>query len=307
MKTLMGMLLVFGLLLCTVNGQAANPGDIIINEVMQNPDAVYDSYGEWFELYNTTSSGIDINGWTIRDDDLDNHTIDNGGPLVVPARGYLVLGNNADPDSNGGYTCDYSYGSGWYLANSADEVVLEDGSKTEIARINYDGGTIWPDPTGASMGWTGPPGSYDNGADWVEETTAIYGDGDYGTPGFLNTDSTLPVDLSFFTASYSPGIVTLRWRTELEVNNLGFYVCRAPEQEGEYQTVSGLIPGHGSSLEPHVYQYQDIDIVTNTMYYYKLRQVDMEGHENFYGPISIFTGITGVEGSTWGQIKARYR
>jgi hypothetical protein len=307
MRVLFGVLMVVSLTVWAVVAQAADPGDIIINEVMQNPNAVYDDHGEWFELYNTTSSGIDIDGWTIRDDDLDSHTIDNGGPLVVPAKGYLVLGCNADPDSNGGYTCDYEYGSGWYLANSADEVVLEDGLKAEIARINYDGGTDWPDPTGASMGWTGPPGIYTDGTDWVEETTATYGDGDYGTPGYLNTDSTLPVDLSSFTASYSPGMVTLRWRTELEVNNLGFYVLRALEREGEYQPVSGLIPGHGSSLEPHQYVYQDIEILSNTMYYYELRQVDMEGREVIYGPISIFTGATSVDRTTWGKIKSQYR
>ena len=29
---------------------AAGPGDIIVNEIMQNPDAVFDSDGEWFEV-----------------------------------------------------------------------------------------------------------------------------------------------------------------------------------------------------------------------------------------------------------------
>ena len=307
MKTLFGMVTIFVLGLCIVAAEAANPGDIIINEVMQNPAAVSDANGEWFELYNSTSSDIDINGWTIRDDDVDSHVIDNGGPLLVPAKGYLVLGNNADSGTNGGYTCDYSYGTAWYLANTADEIVLEDGLKAEIARINYDGGPIWPDPTGHSMGWTGPPGSYDDGSDWVEDTTATYGDGDYGTPGYLNTDSTLPVDLSYFAGSFSAGVVTLRWRTETEINNMGFFVWRAQELDGEYQAISGLIPGHGSSLEPHSYVYHDIDILPDRTYYYKLRQVDMEGREIFYGPISVFTGTTRVDQTTWGEIKAKYR
>ena len=157
------------------------------------------------------------------------------------------------------------------------------------------------------MSWTGPPGVYTDGSDWVEETVAQYGDGDYGTPGEKNTDSTLPVDLSYFTGSYVAGMVTLRWRTEVEVNNLGFFVWRGLEQEGEYEVISGLIPGHGSSLEAHHYTYQDIEILSGTMYYYQLRQVDVEGQETFYGPISVFAGATGVDQATWGEIKSRYR
>lgn len=305
MRTPIGILVAFGLGLGAAAGEAANPGDIIINEVMQDPDAVGDSQGEWFELYNTTSSGIDINGWVIRDDAANIHTIDNGTPLVVPAKGYLVLGNNADSTTNGGYHCHYQYSS-FTLSNSDDEIVLEEGG-LEIARINYDGGPIWPDPTGASMGWLGPPGSYNDGSRWVIEGVASYGDGDWGTPGYRNTDSSLPVNLSFFTGSFSSGTIVLRWRTEVEVNNLGFYVLRTLIEDGEYQPVSGLIPGHGSSPEPHDYVWSDGDITTDRTYYYKLRQVDLEGQEVFYGPISVFAGFTGVDQTTWGKIKVMYR
>ncbi|HKJ27516.1 MAG TPA: lamin tail domain-containing protein, partial [Anaerolineales bacterium] len=52
-------------------------GDVIINEIMQNPNAVFDSAGEWLELYNTTGADIDLNGWTIQDNDIDTHVIAN--------------------------------------------------------------------------------------------------------------------------------------------------------------------------------------------------------------------------------------
>ncbi|UCH26910.1 MAG: lamin tail domain-containing protein, partial [Trueperaceae bacterium] len=91
-----------------IAGNAA-AGDVVINEIMQNPSAVPDSDGEWFELVNTTGSAIDIDGWTIRDDDSDSHVINNGGPLIVPAGGFLVLGNNADAGTNGGVTVGYQY------------------------------------------------------------------------------------------------------------------------------------------------------------------------------------------------------
>jgi hypothetical protein len=83
------------------------PPPLVINEIMQNPDAVGDDAGEWFEIYNPTGAAVDIDGWTIRDDGIDNHLINNGGPLLVPAGGYVVLGNNADSGTNGGVTVDY--------------------------------------------------------------------------------------------------------------------------------------------------------------------------------------------------------
>ena len=59
---------------------AAAPGDVVINEIIQNPAAVADAAGEWFELYNATGAAIDINGWTIADAGTDSHIITNNGP-----------------------------------------------------------------------------------------------------------------------------------------------------------------------------------------------------------------------------------
>jgi predicted extracellular nuclease len=168
-------------------GEAVTPSgpELVINEVMQNPAAVGDGAGEWFEVYNPTSDAVDINGWTMKDNDFDSHVINNGGPLLVPAGGYLVLGNNADSSTNGGATVDYSYGSGWFLSNSADEVVLLDGSLAEVDRIEYDNGATFPDPNGSSMALTDPTLDNNVGANWCESGTA-FGDGDFGSPGAAN-------------------------------------------------------------------------------------------------------------------------
>lgn len=179
-------------LLCTVMGYSQNPGDIIITEIMNNPDQVSDTVGEWFEVYNTTSNSIDMDGWTLKDDGSNTHVIDAavGGNTVVPANGYLVLGRSSDVTENGNAPVDYAYGSGGHtLGNGSDEVVLvlPDGT-TEIARINYDNGATFPDLTGESMQLD--PGSlnsadYDDGTNWCPSQTA-YGDGDLGTPGMPN-------------------------------------------------------------------------------------------------------------------------
>ncbi|RMH16325.1 MAG: lamin tail domain-containing protein, partial [Acidobacteria bacterium] len=179
-----GLCLAAGLLATAAEGQ------VVINEIMQNPAAVSDGAGEWFEIFNPTAVGIDVDGWTIRDNDFDSHVIANGGPLVVPAGGFLVLSNNADPSTNGGVGVDYEY-SGVFLANGADELVLIDGDGNEVDRVEWDGGPLFPDPTGASMALIDPSLDNNAGGNWCTASTP-FGDGDFGTPGAAN-DCPVPV------------------------------------------------------------------------------------------------------------------
>lgn len=159
-----------------------NPEDIIINEIIQNPSVLDDMYGEWFELFNTTDSDIDINGCVISDLGINTHTID--GSVIVPAGGYAILSRNGDLGLNGGLIVDYVYESGWYLGNSDDEVILT-CNDTEIDRVEYDGGPNFPDPTGASMILADPLLDNNVGANWCE-STSMFSSGDLGTPGALN-------------------------------------------------------------------------------------------------------------------------
>lgn len=168
---------------------AANPGDIVINEIMKDPYAASDYDGEWFELYNPTTGDIDINGWTIRDNDFDSHLINHGGPLIIPSGGYLVLGTNNNMASNGGVAVDYAYSrDDLALGNDGDEIILLDGSLNEIDRVEYDYGSsgTFPNPTGATMALSNPALDNNVGGNWFTSFTP-YGDGDYGTPGAMNT------------------------------------------------------------------------------------------------------------------------
>ncbi len=157
---------------------------VVVNEVMQNPSAVSDGSGEWFELFNNSGAGIDIDGWTVQDNDTDSFVINNGGPLVIAAGGYLVLGNNADSGTNGGVTVDYQY-SGMFLGNSGDELVLLDGASAEVDRVEWDNGATFPDPNGASMSLISPALNNNDGTNWCEASTP-FGAGDLGTPGAAN-------------------------------------------------------------------------------------------------------------------------
>lgn len=169
----------------------ANPNDLVITEIMQNPSVVADSEGEWFEIYNTTNASIDINGWTITDADVDSHVIDNGGPLVIEAGAYFVLGNSANTELNGNTPVDYAY-SDFTLANGADEIILIASDQLEVDRVEWDGGPLFPDPNGASMSLQAPNLNNTEASNWCVAITA-YGDGDLGTPGADNDCPSLPI------------------------------------------------------------------------------------------------------------------
>ena len=162
--------------------------NIIINEIMQNPSVVSDTDGEWFEIYNASADTIDLTGFIIKDNGSDAHTI-SSSTIVFP-NSYAVLGRNADSNTNGGLHVDYEY-SGFTLANGDDEIIIIDDYGYTIDSIAYDGGTEWPDPTGASMALLEPSLDNSNGNSWVEYDSLTYGDGDYGTPGEPN----FPIDI----------------------------------------------------------------------------------------------------------------
>jgi hypothetical protein len=168
---------------------SVSPGDIIITEIMKDPADVLDNAGEWLEIFNTTATDIDINGWTISDDGTDSHTISSGGPLMVPAGGFLVLGRSTVTATNGGVPVDYAYGSDITLANGDDELILTTPAMVEIDRVEYDDGTNWPDLTGKSMIFIGLPSEDNNlGSLWIESYTREAGyttntENDLGSPG----------------------------------------------------------------------------------------------------------------------------
>lgn len=161
-------------------------GALIISEVMQNPNAVDDLDGEYFEIYNPEEKAININGWTISDDNGDTHVISTD--VIVDADDFIVLGNNSNTATNGGVTVDYQY-SNISLDNADDEIILTDGTALEIDRVAYDGGPIWPNPDGASMIYIGSNIEDNNAGGLWEAATQSEGIAiDYGSPGINGTN-----------------------------------------------------------------------------------------------------------------------
>ncbi len=287
----------------TLSGSAQTTGGgqtILISEIMKDPAAVADTDGEWFEIYNYGNTDVNINGWTIKDLGTDQHIIDNGGPLIVPAGGFLVLGVNGNSSTNGGVTVDYVY-TNIYLGNADDELILiaADGT-TEIDRVTWDDGINWPDPTGASMVYTGTPAQDNNTPTlWTTATESWPGSlGDKGSPGYNGNDQALPVVLTAFTAQWNGHQVVLNWRTHSEINNLGFVLLRASGNSAFKQLASydqhPLLKGAGTTTLPHQYQWEDPSATPLQHYLYQLHSVDTNGHQYLLATLSIHTGAATI-------------
>ena len=159
------------------------PVKIYITEFMPNPDAVYDSAGEWFELYNPSANPVNINGWTLKDKGVDLHVMAHTGPLMVPAKGYLVLGVSKNMSQNGGVKVAYAY-SKFLLSNSDDEVILIDNNGKTIDSFTYALSKGFNIPKGASLSVKYPNANKNLASSWCVETKPWNGSkGDKGSPG----------------------------------------------------------------------------------------------------------------------------
>jgi hypothetical protein len=112
---------------------------------------------------------------------------------------------------------------------------------------------------------------------------------EYGT-----NPNSLPIQLAFFRAGPLSNGVRLDWRTISETNNYGFFVQRRPAGEETFTTVSPLIPGHGTTLEPHDYSFVDNSVPPSGTFQYRLRHMDFDGTIHHTEPISITLGPTFV-------------
>ncbi len=88
-------------------------------------------------------------------------------------------------------------------------------------------------------------------------------------------DYELPIELSTFSAvSISSDKVQLDWSTASETNNLRFDILRSADKDN-FEVIAS-VQGHGTTLEPQTYQFVD-NTVTSGTYYYRLKQVDIDG------------------------------
>lgn len=112
---------------------------------------------------------------------------------------------------------------------------------------------------------------------------------------FVVGEAPLPITLASFAASVagdSAG-VAVQWRTLTEVDNYGFFIERRAAEASVYQQVD-FVPTQGNGIVPHDYLYTDAS-VSNGVWYYRLRQVDLNGDESTTEEVRVdIAGVTAV-------------
>jgi len=104
-------------------------------------------------------------------------------------------------------------------------------------------------------------------------------------------DTSLPVELSSFSATSTTKGVKLNWRTETEVNNIGFNVYRSDTKDGKYVKINAkLIMGAGTDATPHDYSFTDENMVKGSTYYYYIEDVGFTGKTNKSHVIEVTVG-----------------
>ncbi|MFP6685594.1 MAG: lamin tail domain-containing protein [Polyangiaceae bacterium] len=174
-------------------GSTIAVGDLVITELMNNPSAVTDANGEWFEIYNPGMMTVNMKGLVIRHQDpmKDPTAISSiASDVFVSAKSYVVLGLNGNTATNGGVTVHYVYASAVNLNNTADYLAIEttDTPPLIIDATTYDQ-LSGLDPKGKSRNLN--PlflTAMDNNDDthFCEATSVIVGSTDLGTPGAPN-------------------------------------------------------------------------------------------------------------------------
>jgi len=185
---------------------AQNVGSVLINEVCADsgknlgttPTSGSDL--EWVELYNTTSSQIDLSNWQVKD---------NSGLVVlptgssIPANGYFVftlIGTAAQFTAYTGWVADYINTQGWTgLANGGDGLAIFTSTSVCIDYMQYGSGNAVP---GAPT-WSGTRPSTVSGSandfSYSRIPNGVDGDASVGDAGSEQAGT------SFSVAPFTPG------------------------------------------------------------------------------------------------------
>jgi hypothetical protein len=103
------------------------------------------------------------------------------------------------------------------------------------------------------------------------------------------SDTPLPVNLTAFTAKRNNSAAVLSWNTASETNSRGYEVQVANDALN-FRTLGFVASRSANSSSPNSYQFIDDEAKKDGTRYYRLRQLDLDGKESFYGPRVITFG-----------------
>ncbi|MFX0194686.1 MAG: T9SS type A sorting domain-containing protein [Candidatus Hodarchaeota archaeon] len=101
---------------------------------------------------------------------------------------------------------------------------------------------------------------------------------------YAKLSTPVPVELSSFSAEVQGRDIILTWITQTETSNLGFEI-----QKSQYRNTFiniGFFRGNNATSLPYEYSYIDKNL-NNGKYYYRLKQIDIDGRLKYSGTIEV--------------------
>ena len=229
-----------------------------------------------------------------------NITIQNGGTLTVQTDNYWVLfGGSTITVESGGTLNVTDAGSDGLSVDQGSLLNVNSGGIVNISS-DLDVGDF---PGGGNTGFVTANGTLNIGGDLrMNDNATLDGSGtiditgDYVIDGPGTSDSgftgsstcntgceTLPVELISFQAELTQNKdVLLTWSTASELNNDGFHLEKSLNGS-EFDEI-GFV--HGSGTVNEIRNYEFLDRNVNSYAYYRIRQVDFDGSEEYHPTIT---------------------
>ena len=169
-----------------------NYNDIVINEIMYAPPK---NENEWIELYNNSSSKINLNGWLIGDNSNANKIA--GKNIFINPDSYLVISKDSSVFNFYKIPAKVIIVDFPTLNNNGDAVVIKDSLGILIDSVNYL--PVWGGQNDKSLERINPLDASNDSLNWGSSKSV-----QNATPGKINSLTQKQYDLEFEGISFSP-------------------------------------------------------------------------------------------------------
>ena len=251
---------------------SANFGSIVLTSSGSNEGYVakLDMNGNWLWVQQISGEGFN-SGYGISTDSSGNILI-TGQFSSTASFGSIDL---VSFGSNDIFVTKLDPSGAWLWAKKAGSISVDEGNgiSTDINGNVYVTGIL------------------QNTADFGSIHLNNYGSGDVFVAK-INSDNTLPVELSAFTAQFIENTPTLYWTTQSETDNMGWFVyCNVENNFNTSEKISEFIEGHGTTSQQQSYIFEDQieNPEVGDKYYYWLESIDYSGIINQYDRVAILT------------------
>ena len=233
------------------------------------------------QIYDVSTTHPDLQNFTLNEEAFNIKLINAANELIDEVGNLMGDGNVPDK-----------------LAWSLPKGVTEEGARTSMIRRQNEGISL---PGTEASGWISAINTK-----LATNTTHYYGHpDDIGAPGIGNGHA-LPVQLSRFRADRTEAGVVIKWTTESEVDNAGFYILRSQTKNGTFTVVNReMIKGAGTTGEQNEYTWIDDTTKQNVVYYYRIEDVSFSGVRQQLATVHMkgYVSAVGKFTTTWVDVK----